>query len=98
MECLANTSSFDHACFKIDGFSFKKHSTKVGPRHSTPPQFLFECAPLIVTSQFDNDWAHNLLILQSNNDQNTAEILEVHCLIRKKKQKRNENVYKRPQY
>lgn len=47
MECLANTSSFDHACFKIDGFSFKKHSTKVGPRHSTPPQFLFECAPLI---------------------------------------------------
>ena len=46
MECLANTSSFDHACFKIDGFSFKKHSTKVGPRHSTPPQFLFKCAPL----------------------------------------------------
>ena len=46
MECLANTSSFDHACFKIDGFSFKKHSTKVGPRHSTPPpQFLLNVRP-----------------------------------------------------
>ena len=48
MECLANTSSFDHACFKIDGFSFKRHSTKVGPIDIVhpPPQFLFECAPL----------------------------------------------------
>ena len=38
-----------------------------------------------------------LLILQRNNDQNTAEILEIYVLIRKE-QKRNKNVYKRPQY
>ena len=50
-----------------------------------------------VTLQFGDVWARNLLISQRNNDQNTVEILEIYCLIRKK-QKRNENVYKRPQY
>ena len=47
MECRANTSSFNHACFKIDGFSFKRHSTKVGPIDIVhpPPNFFLNVRP-----------------------------------------------------
>ena len=43
MKCLANTGSFDHAHFKIVGFSY----TKVGPRHSTPPNFFLYVRPCV---------------------------------------------------